>query len=223
MRRNASKVDAALRKPSGHPERRVERRSPCERRQLGLLLVLVLSVSLTACGNDQSRSGEAPTQTPQASNEGQERADDSRVSPVLAANFALLHTPPDGIPSHVSRKLRGPMPGMSWSLARRIPVPATSTYWLVPGAGDLCVVATTPKSPAIGAVCASASEALRHGIANTSLEPVSGRRTIVGVAPKGTRAVLVRSGTSTTAVRVRHGRFMLRDSVSSPPDQLVLR
>ena len=112
---------------------------------------------------------------------------------------------------------------MSWRLARRIPVSLPGTYWLVPGARDLCVVATTPKSPAVGTVCASINQALHHGIANTLLDPISGKRIIVGAVPRGTRAVLVQSGSSTTSVRVHHGRFVLRDSLSSPPDKLTLR
>jgi hypothetical protein len=151
------------------------------------------------------------------------RESDGRLPHVLSDSFALLRTPPDGIPPRVKQALSDPIPGMSWSLARRVPVSATSAYWLVPGVENLCVVATIPKSPTIGSVCASTGEALRHGIANTSLDPTSGRRIIVGVVPKGTRAVIVRSGNLTTSVRVRHGHFVLRDSVSLPPDQMTLR
>lgn len=223
MRHSTSGVDAALRRPTGRREHQVERRSPCERWQLGLLLAFMLSVSLTACGTDRSRSGQAPTRTSQTSNGTLRPAPDGHLSHVLSANFVLLRTPPDGVPPKVRRALSDPVPGMSWSLARRVPVSETSTYWLVPGAKDLCVVATTPMSPAIGTVCTSVNQALRHGIANTSLDPISGRRIIVGVVPEGTRTVLVRSGTSTASVQARHGHFVLRDSVSLPPDQLILR
>jgi len=112
---------------------------------------------------------------------------------------------------------------MKWSFARRVPVSLPGTYWLVPGSEDLCIVATNPGSPAVGTVCASVKQALRHGIANTSLNPISGNRIIVGVVPNGVRTVLVQSGASTTSVRARQGRFVLRDSVSSPPDLLILR
>jgi hypothetical protein len=112
---------------------------------------------------------------------------------------------------------------MSWHLARRVPLPLPDTYWLAPGVGHLCIVATSPESPAVGTVCAEVDQALRHGVTNTSLDPISGRRTIVGVVPDGTRSVLIRSGVSTAAVRVRQGSFVLRDSVSAPPDQVTLR
>ncbi len=171
----------------------------------------MLSMSLTACGAQQVRGGRAPT------------VPDRRISHLLSVNFALLSTLPDGIPSIVRRTLRVPVSGVSWSLARRIPVSLPGAYWLVPGIENLCIVATTPKSPSVGTVCASVDQALRHGIANTSLDPTSGRRIIVGVVPKGTRTVLVRSGASTISAHVRHGYFVLSDSTPSPPDQLTLR
>jgi hypothetical protein len=112
---------------------------------------------------------------------------------------------------------------MAWDLAQRVPVHATSTYWLVPGAKNLCMVATTPKSPAISFACTSSSRALRRGIMHTSLDTISGRRTMVGITPDGTHSALIQSGALTTSVRVRHGRFVLRDSVALPPDQVTLR
>ena len=182
-----------------------------ERRQPGLLLALILFANLTACGSQQAVSQSTPSQT------------DEDIPRLLLNNFRLLRTSVDGIPPDVRRTVRVPVPGMSWSLARRVPVSLQGTYWLVPGSEDLCVVATNPESPAVGTVCASVNQALHHGIANTSLDPTSGKRIIVGVVPDGTRTVLVRSGTSATSVRVRHGRFVLRDSVSSSPDLLILR
>lgn len=62
------------------------------------------------------------------------------------------------------------MPGIRWSLAQHIPASLPGTYWLVPGVADLCVVATTPGSPSVGAGCGSVKQALRHGIASTSLD-----------------------------------------------------
>jgi hypothetical protein len=144
------------------------------------------------------------------------------VSHLLSTNFALLRTPSDGIPLDVRRTLRVPVAGMNWSLARRVPASLPGMYWLAPGADHLCVVATNPDSPAVGTVCATIHQALHHGVANTSLDPSSGKRIIVGVAPDGTRAVRIHSGISTTSARVRHGPFVLRDSVSAPPDLMTL-
>lgn len=204
--------------------RRPSRRSLCERWPLGLLLAVLLSASLTACGGaEQSGSERAQTRTSGPSNDTLRSSPDDRVSRALPENFALLRSSPDGIPPLVKRTLSGRMPGMAWDLAHRVPVHATSTYWVVPGAKNLCMVATTPKSSAIGFACTSASRALRHGIMNTSLDAISGRRTMVGITPDGTHSALIQSGALTTSVRVRHGRFVLRDSVALPPDQVTLR
>lgn len=169
-----------------------------------------------ACGADEQSGQGARTDLAAAR--------DGNVPRRLSANFELLRTPPDGIPADVRRTLQVPVPGMDWNLARRVPVPLPGRYWLAPGGGDLCIVATNPDSPAVGTVCAKAEQALRNGIANTSVDPASGRRLIVGVAPNGARTVLVRTGASTASARVRrHGTFVLRDSTSSPPDTLTLR
>ncbi len=184
----------------------------------------MLSAALTACGDaEQERGEQASTRAPQSSPDAPPAASDGEVPQRLSTNFALLRTPPDGIPSDVRRTLKVPVPGMDWSLARRIPLSLPGTYWLAPGPEYLCIVATTPESPAVGTVCAKAEQALRHGIANTSLDPSSRTRLIVGVVPNGTRTVIVHSGTSTASVRARNGSFTLRDSVPSPPDQLTLR
>lgn len=199
-------------------------RSGVALRQLGLLLAIVFCVSVTACGTQQAQSGQAPTRVPRASDKPLRPAPSGgRISPLLSANFALLHTPPDGIPLAANRALAASIPGIKWNLARRIPGSLPGRYWLVPGIANICVVARTPESPAVGAVCATVDQALHHGIASTSLDPISGRRVIVGVVPIGTRAVLVRSGATTSSVRVVRGHFILRDSAAVPPDELTLR
>jgi hypothetical protein len=162
--------------------------------------------------------------TPRASGDTlRPAAPGGRISPLLSANFALLHTPPDGIPPTARQALAGSVPGIRWNLARRIPVSLPGTYWLVPGVANICVVVTAPGSPSVGAGCASVSQALHHGIASTSLNRISGRRVMVGVVPTGTRTVIVRSGATTSSVRALHGTFVLRDSVAAPPDVLTLR
>jgi len=183
----------------------------------------MLSVSLTACGAQQEQSERAHTRTRRGSHDPRPPAALSgRISPLLSANFALLRTPPDGIPS-TARQVAGSVPGVSWALARRVPVSLPSKYWLVPGVAKICVVAMNPNPPSVGTVCASVSQALHHGIANTSLDSISDRRVIVGVVPTGTRTVLVRSGSTTSSARALHGRFVLRDSVAAPPDEFTLR
>lgn len=193
------------------------RRPPGGGRHLGLTLALVLALSafLAACGSGQEHSERAPEE--QA---GGERASIPRP---LLSNFSLLRAPADGIPADVRRTLQVPVPGMRWSLARLMPVVLPGRYWLVPGARDLCLVATTPESPAVGTVCASIGQALQHGVANTSLNRGSGERIVVGAVPDGTRAVVIRSGDSTASATVHRGSFVQRDTLLVPPSQVSLR
>jgi len=184
----------------------------------------MLSGGATACGAEQPLDQGTPTQPPGSSQGTPSTVSDGNASRQLSTSFELLGNPPDGIPADVRRTLRVPVAGMNWDLARRIPVSLPGTYWLAPGTGDLCIVAASPDSPAVGTVCARVDQALRHGLANTSVDLASGQRVIVGVAPRGARTVLVRTGGSTASVRVgRDGSFVLRDSSSSPPDTLTLR
>jgi hypothetical protein len=108
-------------------------------------------------------------------------------------------------------------------MARAIPVSLPGAYWLAPGRNELCVVAQAPGAPSVGAVCSSIDSALRHGIANTTIDPKTNTRTIVGVAPDKTQEVRVESAGSSTAVHVRNGVFILRDSVQEPPRTFILR
>lgn len=179
---------------------------------------------MTACGTQETLGGRSPTQTSKPSVEAPPSpASRGAISSLLLANFTLLRTPPDGIPHIALQALAGSVPKVRWNLARRIPVSAPSTYWLVPGASNMCVVRTIPGSPSVGAVCASVTQALHHGVANASLDPTSGRRIIVGVVPVGIRVVLVRSGTQTSSAHAFQGSFVLRDSVGAPPDEMTLR
>lgn len=189
-----------------------------------MVAIITLSASLMACGAQQEQSGRAHTRTPRRSHDTRPPAAlDGRISPLLSANFVLLRTPPNGVPFTVRQALGSVPGGVNGHLARRIPVSLPSKYWLVPGVATICVVATTPRSPSVGTVCASVSQALHHGIANTSVDFISGKRVIVGVVPTGTHTVLVRSGATTSSVRALHGRFVLRDSIAAPPDEFTLR
>lgn len=190
----------------------------------GVMLALILSVSVSACGAGREGSGQASNRTESIpSNVSRGSVTDDNISPLLLSNFPLLRTPRDGLPVAIRQSLRVPFAGMKWSLARQIPTSLPGGYWLAPGVNHLCIVAASPYSRSIGTVCATVNQALRRGIANTSLDPVSRRRVIVGVAPQGTHAILLQSGAETFSVRVRHGRFVLRDAVLLPPDQLTLR
>jgi hypothetical protein len=189
------------------------------------MLALLLSGSLVAFGLGQEGGGRVVTTTLSMPGDTPKPAGAHRrsISHLLLAHFPLLHTSKAGLPAIIRQSLQAPFPGMSWSLAREIPTPFPGSYWLAPGLNHLCIVATNPQSRSIGTVCTTINRALRHGIANTSLDPVARRRVIVGVVPQGTRAVLLQSGEEITSVKVHHGRFMLRDAVPAPPDRLTLR
>ena len=194
-------------------EHQVGRRvRPRARRRLGLMLVLVSLLALTACGSQGAGSGSTSRSA-------------SRGPPVpsrLTADFALLRAPAEGLPASISRRIRIPLPGMDWDLAKRVPVSLPGTYWLTPGRKDVCLLATSSTTPVIGTVCATVAQTPRHGIANTSLDPATGRRTIVGVVPDGTRSVIVKSRGSSVSVPVRDALFVLRDKVAEPPNVVIL-
>jgi hypothetical protein len=151
----------------------------------------------------------------------------SRVQTRQLAAFALLRTPPEGLPPATQRVLRRPIFGSNWRLAQRIPAKAEGTYWLVPGNGYLCVISQgVMGGPGVGTTCASTAQAVVHGIAACSITPpgVPHRvRLIVGVAPDGTRAALVHMRGVITGVSVHGGVFVLRDSTLAPPDFISLR
>jgi hypothetical protein len=112
-----------------------------------------------------------------------------------------------------------------WNQTRRLPAALSAgEYWLTPGTGLVCIEALSPaSSSSVGTVCATIKEALHHGVASTSLEPGSGKRTVVGVAPHGVRSVEMYCAKSHRRIRVRpDGLFTLRDSVMEGPERFVL-
>jgi hypothetical protein len=112
---------------------------------------------------------------------------------------------------------------MRWDQARRIPETSSEAYWLVPGDEAICVIALSRVPRSIGVVCAHLAQALRHGVAYTSLGPAPRKRTIVGVAPEGFRRVTVRSPMTSTSVGIRAlGVFTLRDAVMEGPELFIL-
>jgi hypothetical protein len=182
-------------------------------------LAAVLVVGPTACGGtepgDVQAEAPAPAVTP-------------RPEPQQLVNFALLRTRPEGLPASVREILRKPTLGMRWALAQRMPVDVPGDYWLVPGAGHLCIVNQTPASPGVGVVCAATGQVLGHGMATVAiprradLTPTGAPRLIVGVAPDRARRVYVHTRRSVAAAPVVDGLFVRRDAATVPPDFLSL-
>lgn len=152
-----------------------------------------------------------------------------RVEPLQAARFALLRTPPEGLPARIRRILRAPSAGMSWALARRIRVELPGAYWLVPANGRMCIVDRgSLGNPAVETTCVRTDRALAEGVATVTLaRPHAGAprpaRLIVGVAPDGAREAAVRTRGTVARVPVVDGVFVLRDETLAPPDSLSLR
>lgn len=206
-------------------EHRVHSMSPRRRsRRAGSMLAQILLALLAGCGSNgvgtggHASLGQTTRQAPSSAtpHDGVQRP--------LSAHFALLRNAADGMPSKVESILRRePLPGMEWSQSRRLPVSLPGSYWLVPGTQAVCIVARPPASSSIGVVCAPIRQALRHGIADTSLNFSPAVRTIVGVAPDGVRGVSVHCPKSTTTLRVGHyGLFTLRDSMLEGPERFGL-
>jgi hypothetical protein len=200
----------------------------------GSLSVLSLLVSIGACGtsNTSRTRGPGDSQTSPSLRKNSPSVSEPRAYRVVAqvehrqlANFALLRTPPEGLPAAIQRVLRAPVFGSNWKLAQRIPVTLSGVYWLVPGNGYLCVISQgSMGNPGIGTTCAQTSQALRHGVAAiTVARAVPGShvppgRLIVGVAPDGARQVVVHTQGSVETVPVIDEVFVLRDSMVAPPD-----
>jgi hypothetical protein len=206
------------------------------------LAVLSLLAGVGACGTSKTsdaRRSDATTQSsPRASQASREATpSEPRAYRVIAraehrqlANFALLRTPPEGLPAGTQRILRAPIFGVNWKLAQRIPVTLPGAYWVVPGNRYLCVISLKSMgSPGAGTTCAQTSQALEHGIADITIargspgSRIPHGRLIVGVAPDGVREVLVHTHGSVATVPVVDDVFALRDSATSPPDFSTLR
>ena|SRR5437868_4326550 len=66
--------------------------------------------------------------------------------------FALLRTRPEGLPARLRNLVRTRDASFNPALAQRIPVLLPGGYWLVPDAGQLCVVSEVPGTPGAATV-----------------------------------------------------------------------
>jgi hypothetical protein len=186
----------------------------------GSLVAALLLGGLSACGNAQSGGVQARASAPVVAPRPEHRQ---------FVNFALLRTRPEGLPVSVRQILQTPRFGMRWALAQRMPVDVPGDYWLVPGAGYLCIVDHTPASAGIGTVCARTAQVIDQGMATVAiprradLAPTGASRLIVGIAPDGARRVYIHTRGAVATVPVVNGQFVRRDAATVPPDSLSLR
>jgi len=196
------------------------------------LSAILLIVCISACGASNpdhvGNYGRTSSPLPKASsgiNDPQAVRVIARVEPQQLANFALLRTPPEGLPMTVRHLLGDPVFGSNWDFAQRIPAPTSGAYWLLPGNGYMCVVSDgSMGSNTIGTTCARTSKARQHGIAAITVaravpgSRVKAGRLIVGLAPDGADRVDVHTRGSTETVPVRDEVFVLHDLTAAPPD-----
>lgn len=200
------------------------------------LCAILLLTCISACGasstNQASLYNRTPSSPPGASNINNPQGVGvvARVEDRQRANFALLRTPPEGLPTAVRRVLRNPVFGSNWNLAQRIPATASGAYWLLPGNGYMCVISDESMgSNTINTTCARALQARRHGIAAVTVtravpgSHLEAARLIVGLAPDGAHQVVVHTRGFTETVPVHDEVFVLRDSIVAPPDFLMPR
>jgi len=201
------------------------------------LSAILLLTCFSSCGAPSTKqanfNGQNPSSPPEAlssTSDPQAVRVAGRVEGQQRANFALLRTPPEGLPTAVQRALGNPVFGSNWNLAQRIPTIASGAYWLLPGNGYMCVVSERSLgSNTINTTCARASQARQRGIAAVTVtREVPGSqskaaRLIVGLAPDGARQVVVHTRGIAETVRVHHEVFVLNDVIAAPPDFLTPR
>jgi hypothetical protein len=191
------------------------------------LVVLVLVVAGASCGSGtRTDVGAAPPRTAGTQPAPRPTEQPSRLQ---RDHFALLRTLPEGLPARLRDLVRTRDTSFNPALAQRIPTLLPGAYWLVPDAGQLCVVSEVPGIEGSGTVCGSTLQTLEEGIAAVSLTPTerapagAPTRLVVGVAPDDAREALVHTHGSVTAVPIVRGVFVLRDSARATSDFVELR
>jgi hypothetical protein len=150
-----------------------------------------------------------------------------RLEPWQQARFGLFRTAPERLPEEIRHTLATPAHGTNWLLSQRLRIVSSSETWAVPGKGFVCLVDRDAKG-GLGQVCASRREALRHGVTITSLLSVSpsarpSERSIVGIVPDHTRAVVIHTGKEAVRTQAYQNVFAVRDDLAIPPDRITLR
>jgi hypothetical protein len=123
--------------------------------------------------------------------------------------------------------IRRPPLGANWTLAQRLPVRVKDRFWAVPANDAICIV-SQGKDRAVEMTCTTTKGALRHGVAIVRLDQAQiadepAARLTVGMAPDGSRTVVIHTGTRTTTGAVANGVFAVQDMATDPPDLLTFR
>jgi hypothetical protein len=198
------------------------------------LAVLLLSVGLqSGCdGTPPNENATAPYASGTPEHSFRERPSDllpviRRLSRPESANFGIFHSTPEGLPHSVRETLRRPSYGANWNLAQRLAIASRIPVWVLPANAAICLI-EEQRGGAIGVTCTPTGRVVRHGIVTASLAggkppPSLTRRTVVGVVPDHIPKVRVKTRSfGATVVQVRSNTFILRDSVSDPPESVEL-
>ncbi len=188
------------------------------------LVTLLLAAGVASCGAATPDHAEPRPASAQPAPPVLER-----LSHIQRHNFALLRTPPEGLPARVRRLAPGTAAGVNPALAQRIPVTVPGSYWLVPGIGSLCIVSEVPWTPGIATICTRTQQAIKNGSGTITFMPTKQTpagvptRLLVGVAPDDVHTALVHTKRSVATAQVVNGVFVLRDSLRTPADSIELR
>jgi hypothetical protein len=200
----------------------------------GLLVLLLGGIGYCLALYDAETQHTSLSSVPRTAARNLQSPEDKAISaPVIQhlqsdqrAHFAVLRTLPEGLPRAVRKILRQPNFGASWALAQRLTIDIPIQVWVVPGQGFLCIIDRQAES-VVGVGCTPTRNARRHGLTTTLLDPPSssqgyGRRFTFGLAPDGTREMLVETHGSMTTTPVKNGVFLLRDRAMDPPSRVKL-
>lgn len=177
--------------------------------RVGLLSILLISCGLVALKLESDRDSSTDTNSRRF------------------VTFSQLRTQPEGLPFDLRRIIRHPPLGANWTLAQRLRIHVKGRFWAVPANDAICIIGQG-KDSVIEMTCTTTKAALQHGVAIVSLDQpkVAGEpaaRLTVGMAPDGSRTVVIHTGTRTTTGAIANGVFAVRDMATGPPDELTFR
>jgi hypothetical protein len=203
------------------------------RKRLGAILLVLACLAAIVLwqasdgddGESESTASPSPRSRSDASSTPPIPPTIKRPEPLQARSFALLRTPPEGLPAKIARALPSRTHGENFRLAQRIPAPAPPGFWLVPGHDTLCIVSPQEGPPGIN--CTTTEHALGYATGAVVFLGAGGprgtpkRRVFVGVSPDPTRRIRVDTVDASATVPVTAGVYALRDRVIGSPDKLT--
>lgn len=180
---------------------------------VSLLLVLaVLFCPIYGCGSDAGGST------------GSARRSTNNAAAWLGHRYRAADAQSGGLPRDVRRKVGRGQQGFMVAAARRVKLVAPGRYWLVPKAGWACLIGQLAST--LGSSCIRMAQSAKKPLAIVIIrpEPILGPvRTVVGIVPRGVRAVCLVDHLSKRVLNVdADGAFGQTEQASSPPTQIYI-